>query len=569
MWCCRRISVALAMTVIAAISFAQEPSAPKPAPDTKSQAPPKPKPVPPEEKWLYPAQRLSADLEEQSWRLKRELKSVALATLGSYWWKQDRAAAERWVIPAVESMTIVPQEESEADRTNRLDALRRLLAVVGPLEPMLRDRLRDVVSSGTSAEEDFFSRGSRTRTANALLDSAYDAEPEQVARAITESLQFGVTESTIKAIAALHSKSPEEAQRLFDTALSQAMQSRSNVNVFEMDVRAFELLLQSAPGGLPDAWRSSADSALIAALNNTNYAQSTRCALANELYQSISAPPADLVRAVALALTLCGGETSAATDDANLVERERPETSDEYLAVASSAKTVSVRYKLKVTAAEKARKEDLESENGGPVRALRIFDNMTPEERAVKPGEYKRLRGEEAVRAALFTIDLSGCAPGLRVVDNSPRETILHIAIGVAEKITGPCYREVEDIAFRQMRRIPADDPNDYIRLLNVVVRKNPFPDYPLQNFLREMDRWKEKDPKTLAPGEPAYEAPWNRLRPMPLAAELFNIPAERLSAMTRFLRNDLLRVDFQLHLVRGFLQHYAQEKVKAEVAAE
>ncbi len=550
----------------------------KPAPEAAA----KPQPPSAEEKWLYPAQRVSADLEASAANLKRDLHAVAFTTLGSYWWKQDKPAAERWIYPAVDEITIVPQEESDSDRNIRLEAARRVLAIVTPLDPILRERLKDVVSGGTSSEENFFSHSARERTANAFLNSAHDTDPESGERAITESLQFGVTENTVKAITALYFQSPEEAQRLFDTSLSQAIRSTSN-SVYEMDIRAFEILLRSPPGGVPDSWRRSTDNAFIATLNNPNYGQSTRCALANELYQSISTPPADLAQTVAANMSLCGSGNSANSDDKNLIERENPQTSDDYLKVAAEAKLASTRYQMKLTAGEKAEEEAKKDESpgpeDGPVKALRILDGMMPDERAVNPAEYKRRREDVAVRASLWIINfggrLSNCSGGLRVVDNSPRETILHVAIGVAEKIGGgPCYLELmQTTVLRQIDRIPAEDPNDYVRAINLVLRRGPTPaDNSLRTILRAMDGWKERDPKLVPRGEVAYSAPWNNLYPLAVVSELFNIPPDTLRAMARgYFRNELLRTDFELLIVKGFLERYAQDlqKEKAESVAE
>jgi hypothetical protein len=592
-----RISLTLAFTLLAATTLGQvhstptaqqptppgNPAAPAAPPDkatapaaadtkpTKSspEPPAKPKPVPPEEKWLYPAQRVSADLESQAWRVKRDLHAVAAATLGATWWKQDRTAAEHWIYPAVDEITIAAQDEADADRGRRLDAARRVLALVTPLDPILRERLKDTIKLAAARDNDRGSTVSRGRAADALVLAAENAEPVQFARAISEAIQYDVTETTVAAILSLRKRLPEEANQLFSRALSRAM---SSGNSFEM--LAFSEVL-TATGGtdIPDQWRQEVAAAYTRALGEGGLDRNERCDLANLAANASEPEDAGASQVLASASAECTAGDPVLAADAQVLQRANPQTSDDYLAVAGQSKSPNSRFELKYTAAEKAESEDTDSDNGGPVRALRIFDAMTAEERAVRPGEYKRLRSDVAVRAALYTIGRAGCSAGLRIVDSSPRETILHIAIGVAEKVTAPaCYREVMDIVLRQMRRIPAEDPSDYYRLINLVVRRGPYPEQSLQEILRAMDGWKEKDPKTLALGEVAYTAPWNNLLPMPFVSELFSIPAERLSAIVRGVsRNELLRVDLELHLVRGFLDRYAREisKPKAEVASE
>lgn len=576
MW--RHSEVTLAIILTATALYSQTPAASQTLPaDSKQQKPEsQSKPAGPtaEEKWLYPAQRVSADLDEQSWRLKSGLKEVALATLGSYWWKQDRGTAERWVLPAVEAMTIVPQEESEIDRNGRVDGVRRLMAIVGPLDPMLRDRLRDVLSSATPKDNKFGSESARWRSADALVRAGEAGDSSHLGTAISDALQFGVTQNTAIAIADLYSQSPEEAQRLFDRALSAATASGR-------DLRAFIPFFDSEAGfKLPDAWRPSVERAFVSALNDQSLSQGSKCGLASELYSRVSGERNEVAQSVVAAFASCGMGSRATGEDSDLVQRENPQTSDDYLRVAAESKHASTRYQLKMTAGEKAEEEAKKDDNpgpdDGPVKALRILDGMTPEERAISPSAYKRRREDVAVRASLWTIRFSGCSAGLRVVDASPQETVLHVAVGVAEKMTSPtagaCYLEwMNTTVLRKLDRIPPEDPNDYIRTINLVLRRGPYPEQSLQQVLRAMDQWKEKDRTNVSGGEVSYTASWTFLYPLAITKELFDIPPDRLQAIARVIsRNRLLEADFKLMLVKGFLDRYAQDlhKEKTEKAA-
>ena len=581
-----RISSALAFVLIAAASFAQKPASDSTAapassseqtqskPQTKK--PPadpqgKPKPIPPEDLSLYPAQRLSAVIEADAWRMRRDLHAVGMATLGAAWWKQDRGAAEHWIYPAVDEVTIASQDESDTDRVRRLEAMRRVLGLVTALDAGLRERLKDAIKFSTARDNDRHSTVSQGRTADALVLAAQNASPPESARSISEALQYGVTEMVVRAILSLDEPLPDEADRLFGRSLDQAMNSG---DVEQM--RAFTALMQDAYAtDIPAEWRRRIVDAYARVISNRSGDYDARCALAGAVAGSTEDFGGDIAGLVSSTRAECvlGISDPVLAADAQALQRADPKTSDDYLAVAGQSRSPTSRYTVKLIAAEKAEKEDIDSENGGPVRSLRIFDAMTTEERAVKPGAYRRLRAEEAIKAALFTLGKSGCSPALRIVDNSPRETILHIAIAVAEKLTPPCYRDGIDIALRQIRmRGSTDDPNDYIRMINLVVRRGPYPEQSLQEVLRAMDGWKEKDPKTLLAGEPAYQAPWNNLLPLAIVPDTFNIAAERLSAIGRCCyRNDLLRTDFELFLVRGFLDRYAREaaKQKEEMKAE
>ena len=324
--------------------------------------------------------------------------------------------------------------------------------------------------------------------------------------------------------------------------------------------------------GIPAEWKQSVVEVLANVFSNSSIDENSRCAWASQFVPTAQSGDADLERVVAMAMSHCAGTGS----DAQTIQRENPQTSDDYLKVASEAKSPSARFQMKLTAGEKAEEEAKKDDNpgpdDGPVKALRILDGMTSEERAVGASEYKHRREDVAVRAALWTRHFSGCSAGLRVIDTSPRETILHVAVGVADKITEPsCYGELmRTTVLRQIDRIPPEDPNDYIHAVNLVLKRGPYPEQSLQQILRSMDLWKERDPKAVARGDAAYAAPWNKLYPLGIVSELFDLSPDTLRAIARgYFRNELLRADFELTLVKGFLDRYGRDlqKEKAEKA--
>jgi hypothetical protein len=194
-----RISLALCSALIATTSLAQAPQDKKPSPSSKAvpnQPETKAKPTP-EELWLYPAQKLSADVESQAWRMRHDLHAILFATLGAAWWKQDRGAAERWIYPAVDEVTIASQDEPELEHVRRLEAARRVLVLVTPLDVILRERLKDTVKNMTANTSDRRSWGARVSSADALVLASENAGPAQFARALSEALQYGVTSSVV------------------------------------------------------------------------------------------------------------------------------------------------------------------------------------------------------------------------------------------------------------------------------------------------------------------------------------------------------------------------------------
>lgn len=562
-------------TCLAQMPAARAPKGPESTPPSANQkkktpapdAPAKPPAAPPEEVWLYPAQRVSADLESQSWRMRRDLHGIAMATLAAAWVKQDRMAAEHRMLPAVDDIAVAPQEESRADRARRIDAAHRLMALLAPFDSFLRERLKDIIATAVRNGEER-TVAQRRWSADGMIRAAQHGDPHQLAAAISDSVANGsVTAVTVSGLQSLRANLPDEADLLFRQALTQA-EGASDAQ----SLRAFSSLLSgTAAGAVPDDWKQAVAGAYSRVLGNSGIDQNVRCDLADEFAFRPQAVGGDFAQTLNTAAAQCiaGIPDPVLAADALALQRRDPQSSDDYMAAADEAKSPISRAELKFTAAEKAEKE----EDHGPQRALEILDGMTREERAARSADYYRRRQDTAVKAAINAIAKSSCSAGVSIIEDSPRNTILHIAAGVAEKISDACYGRVMGVALQQMRRSPADDANDYVRLLNLVIRKGPNPLMNLQVILREMDNWKEKDPKTLAPGEVAYSAAWNTLLPLAITPQIFDVfSPELLSAIARgSFRNDLLRADFELLLVRGFLDRYAREaaKKKTEVAAD
>lgn len=556
MWRSSRLTLAIICT--SALLHSQQAPSSSPGPtQQKSEPAVKLKPLTVEEKWLYPAQRISADLESQFWRAKRELHAVGIATLGSYWWKQDRTAAEHWIYPAVDELTFASQLESGEERGARLQSMRRVLAVVSPLDAVLRDRLRDTLrASSRVGHDDVIGPLAQMNTADAVLNAVPDESPNELARAISEALRYAVTPSIIYAIENLHDDLPDEAEHLFSDALAKAAATPNAV-----ELRWFGSVLEDTSGSVPDTWKDAVAREFQRVLGDGSMDRKTRCMAATELGARtdwLGGQYAPLITTVGDGCNGAGGFTKELAADSNAISQRDPHTVEEYLAAADEVRTSTARYQLKITAAETA------DEAGQSIRALRIMDDFKPDERAVNPSEWKLRRSDIAVHATVQAIRQNNCSSGVSIVETSPRLTMFHVAVGVAEQIgKSDCYKQLIEIALRQMRA-PVEDPNDFIRLLNMVVSRGPVRKINVTAILREMDAWPERDPKRLPRGELAIAATWNSLESLDIDEHLFDIPPEDLTAIARgFFRNELLRADFELFVVQGFLARYARESQK------
>jgi hypothetical protein len=102
----------------------------------QNAAPAKPKPPTPEERWLHPAQRVTAAIDSDLWRMPRHLHAMTLANLASIWWKDDASSARKWIETAVDDVTLVPANEAEPDRALRLRGARVILSLLTPSTPV-------------------------------------------------------------------------------------------------------------------------------------------------------------------------------------------------------------------------------------------------------------------------------------------------------------------------------------------------------------------------------------------------------------------------------------------------
>ncbi len=521
--------------------------------------------------WLYPAQQVSADVESGTWRLKGDLHALALAYLGVAWWKRDSGFAEHWLAQAVDELSMSPDSEDETSRNARISAAHTVLQLVTLLDPAMRDRIKDVIRA---AEDSRSERSVVVRTQDALVQAALSdrSNPNQLEGAISDALSAGAVATAIRGLAALRNARPEQAETLFSRAVAQAASSATTDDWIPL-----MLLVQITPEQqppLPPEWRDQ----LVAALANSlarppasNGHRSDLCDFAAHFMGGSPATPPALLEALRTVYAGCiadgTGMDREAQADNKLIEERDPKTAEDYLAVADLCRTPLARAGLKFRAAESADRDDKD-----PVRALKILDNMTPEEVKSRPQAFVRARMDTAVRAALQFINKEkDLESGLNVIDRSPRDTLVHIGVGVAEKVSGDALGAVLRLIQRALRSQSPPDPNDFLRLINVYFRHRlPDAPYMLTAIVYDMDRWREKDPKQLKPNDLWYQAPWANLTPLPFVAEMYEmVDAGRLAAIAKLTHGDTLRTTLQLTFVRAWLTRYAQsKKEKAAVAA-
>ena len=521
--------------------------------------PAKPKAPTPDERWLRPAQRITATIDSELFRLPRPMQAVAQAQLAAIWWTQEPVSARKWMATAVDTVTQAPQNEADSERTQRIRAARLILPMVTPLDEGLRQRIVDTMAAnvppGPQATPAQRANFSSSIVSTAISDAAH---PERLAKAISDSFQYGVTSSTVRGLIELRTTSPEQADILFQQALSLAGDFDS--------ARAFSMALRPPPNQkpMPAEWKQPSFALLSRVLTlpaNDADQQKKRCTLAASLYNDRSSLPPELADASTNAQKESCPKFQPTTDQAvdNEVFRNRsPKTADDFLAVAAELKDPEYRAQMKYNAAIRA-----ETDDKNPERALKILDDMTPEEWNSRGGMISQMRRELAVRTVMHSFEEGLTEAALRIIDTSPAQTRAYIAINFLQKETKKTPPSAfYDLAIREVKTHPPEDPLDLVRMINLALKHGDVSN--IEDVVAEMDGWREQDPKAMKPNTMFFTSPWDSLAPLPFGPELANVDAEVIAAKFGVAKGNLLNTDLKLCLVRAWVGRYEAEAVKA-----
>jgi hypothetical protein len=521
--------------------------------------PAKPRVPTPEERWLQPAQRMTTTIESELFRLPRPMQAVAMAQLAAIWWKQEPVSARKWAGTAVDTVTQAPQNEADIDRTQRIRAARLVLPLVTPLDEGLRQRIVDAMAANvppgpqsTPAQRANFSS---SMVSTAMADKEH---PDRLARAISDSMQYAVTGSTIRGLIELRESNPEQADILFQRAVSMSGDLDSGF-IFQR-----YLWPPSNEKPMPPEWRQSSFALLARVLSvtpNNPDEQKKRCDLAGQFVGRHNDQPPELAQAAITARTASCPTYQPTPDQAadnEVFRRRSPKTADDFLAVAAELKNPDNRAQMKYNAAMRAELDDKD-----PERGVKILDDVTPEEWDSRGGLIPKMRRDFAVRAAMHEYEEGQTEPALKIIDTSPAETRAYIAINFLQKETKKTPPSAfYELAVREVKTHPPEDPLDFVRMINLALKRGDMSD--IEDVVAEMDRWREHDMKTMKANQIFFASPWELLTPLPFGPELASVDAATIA--TKFAaaaKTTSLHADLQLCLVRAWVGRYATEAAR------
>jgi hypothetical protein len=133
--------------------------------------------------WLIRARSLTDELLKDSDALGRYDRALLLARLGKVWQQADKEQAQAWIEKAVQAVESSPDKEDATEYSQRLNAARSLLVILGAQDKTLSARLNKVISAATEAAPTD-SRANAQAKAEAGL-AVLDSDPQR-------ALQFGL-----------------------------------------------------------------------------------------------------------------------------------------------------------------------------------------------------------------------------------------------------------------------------------------------------------------------------------------------------------------------------------------
>jgi hypothetical protein len=346
--------------------------------------------------WLERANYITAQLQEDSGRMKNFRDALLMGRIGQAWWPVDQKKALFYLNKAASAVDIAGQNESSENAAARFDVLQVLLAATATLEPStpakkeVHDRLFKVLLSAAI----HFAESPGDKSNRKQLNSIRNA----LSRIAAESASERRLDDAIPATSALirlpgaflmgplgniYRQDPRRGEELFMQGITQAQSSgEPNLVATLVDI-AFP---DGKPPTPPTAQMQDAAAQLYAdvamqALSRPERKQQI-CFLTSRASQVVPHLPPALAGQVSTAFSSCADMRDRTLAMANQVESLQLETVDDYLRAAADEPDLEKRAALKRQAYVKT----FNAQDG--VRALEILRSLTPEEKEKDKGLY-------------------------------------------------------------------------------------------------------------------------------------------------------------------------------------
>jgi hypothetical protein len=168
--------------------------------------------------WLIRATSVTDDLTKDAISLAPNDRALLWARIGKAWVKDDPERAATSIKRAVEIVEFVPDQESDAERRQRLHTAKALFDIIPSQETKLRLRLEALFTSGQNR-----STARRVESAEGMIAAAVavvDSNPQRALDLGARSLQVAKSYKLAFLLWKLRKREPRLADVLFDHALA-------------------------------------------------------------------------------------------------------------------------------------------------------------------------------------------------------------------------------------------------------------------------------------------------------------------------------------------------------------
>jgi hypothetical protein len=528
--------------------------------------------------YLEVTDSLTKEIGDQAGSLTKYERAMLEAQLCNSWWEADEGRARRWCAQAADDVSLIPDNESAAERKQRREAAAEVLSVAGHRDGASRQKIVDALARDLKTNDD---ARTRAQISDSLSSAGNDSDDDATTLALTrEALKFGTNANWILGnLLNISQTYPADAQALFMQALSHA-----TPDFIEGVLNHFP---STGPGSvIPDEWTQP----VIDLLSRTpmqqppDQSRDEWCRwilvtgiLADTKDNGAPVAPGLQTPQLATAKKTCGwpqvlvsddrapgfgfsnpdGADSTA-DDLVAQQRQSDPTTQSAAAIAAAEKLAAPPKDDYDGALNLLEGIDADSTLHGIADSTRARIITEAAQAYFKQGDYKNAWRmiDRAPPAAIpsIEIELAGERFRLKLKDASPGKNM--VTVSDTDSADLPAARELVRRADLELQQHSPEDPEIFLRLLNVALNRRLFePEVMLHDVVQSLNRWREKDTNGNQ-----HRAIGDHLAPVSLSyavSEPGFADEDMVGSALREIENTKTRISFQLALLNSYMDRW------------
>jgi hypothetical protein len=511
---------------------------------------------------LETAEAITADIQEDKWRLSWHERVIMMGRLAEMWWKADRTRARTWLSEALAQIEYEPQNEEPEHRRQRLEAGGVLLEIMSPLEQDHARRLAALlVRIANSIPEHERGRELRHRAGSSILEALRASETlngsgtldaERAAEFIRKLIALKDGNAFQPAYAGLRGQDPTLANQIFGEAMNAAREDYPYDLMYALLAIAFPSEERRADQLPSEQLRQQALAVLAEAIlrvPETQQQQRSICRYAGNVSQLLSQFPTEQQGVLRQAIDGCTSARFRQAEGVRTAPRELT-TSEDFLRAAQEETNLRQRVAYKQGAVLELQKTD-------PLRALDLLDEMPEQERVtMETWDLERVNTAGIAADRLYRQhDVVGFE---RVIVRTPSRLrpalLVRLASFLDRKAQQVLAIQLLTEARREMESTQVEYPHFFIEIVNAFAKLIPSeaPEV-FREAMLGLNHVPSSDPEPEWPHLPlSYQ-----LRPVDFTAQVSNLDVAYLSAAVSLLDSPADRVTIRLSLLGPVLRRY------------